>query len=80
MLSDWTSIQLHHLGVHGSDGIGPDDTGTFRNVMLVCVGVGGLSSLVFHASVRVTERPKERVSTDQMYSILLAVSYSIIFI
>ena len=42
------------LGIGSQDSmLGPDDAGSFRNIMIVCVTLGGFASLLFHTLVRI---------------------------
>ena len=50
------------IGGGSTEEISPDDTSTFRTVMLICLAVGGLSSIVFHATVNATGKSSKKVS------------------
>jgi len=57
------SILWIMLGTGGSsDKIGPDNIETFRDVMLISVvGIGGLSSLIFHIIIKPSAESSEKV-------------------
>ena len=49
--------------------IGPKDVTTFRNVMVICViGVGGVSSLIFHVIVKPTGKTSTNVSKTYLHA------------
>ena len=60
-----------NIGGGSSDEICPDDTSSFRNIMLISIAVGGLSSVAFHVCVKPTEETNKKVSFVLIYSDLL---------
>ena len=45
----------------GGDAIVPGDKGVFRDAMLISIGIGGLSPLVFHLVVKATDKTPRKV-------------------
>ena len=45
----------------GGDEIVPGDKGVFRDAMLISIGIGGLSSLVFHLVVKAMDKTPRKV-------------------
>ena len=56
----WISY-FRNTGGSDSNDINPDDSDTFRNAMLISIGVGGLSSLVFHLVVKAADKSVKKV-------------------
>ena len=62
--SYWLLISIFNAAGGSSDKIGPDNVETFRDVMLISVvGIGGLSSLIFHIIIKPSAESSEKVGT-----------------
>ena len=61
-------ISIFNAPGGSSDKIGPDNVETFRDVMLISVvGIGGLSSLIFHIIIKPSAESSEKVGTENLY-------------
>ena len=61
-------ISIFNAAGGSSDKIGPDNVETFRDVMLISVvGIGGLSSLIFHIIIKPSSEASKKVGTENLY-------------
>ena len=61
-------ISIFNAAGGSSDKIGPDNVETFRDVMLISVvGIGGLSSLIFHIIIKPSSEVSKKVGTENLY-------------